>query len=279
MSFARLSQVVSLANPVLKAEFNHQRFVIQQSRSGWFWILLAVLMIVPALISSVIYFGLAALDILPIIDFYSFLNTPHALAGLLLVLVNFSLYPVVSLITMGLAANSIRREKVNHTWGILILTEVRPAQVVFGKWWASLRALNGDQIMVVVVRIGLIGLYTSVILPAYLALDGIFIPQRFYFLLLVPIVVIHALLDSALTSALGVLAAIPEENIGAVVASSVIITRILLAVLTVLWLGYVLWLLQSDPVSAFTWAIYGLLGTALLCVLTLALAYYFFHQS
>ena len=44
--------MIAIDNPVMQAEFKHQRRVITTSRSGWFWIGPAMLMLVPALCLS-----------------------------------------------------------------------------------------------------------------------------------------------------------------------------------------------------------------------------------
>ena len=75
-------------------------------------------------------------------------------AWLWLSIMTVAMYPVVTLITFALSANSVRREKTGHTWDYLRLTELDPQQIVIGKWWASLRALNGDHGMVMVLRLG-----------------------------------------------------------------------------------------------------------------------------
>jgi ABC-type transport system involved in multi-copper enzyme maturation permease subunit len=42
-------------NPVARAEFKHQRWVIQNSRSGGVWIVLAVALVLPAILLSALY--------------------------------------------------------------------------------------------------------------------------------------------------------------------------------------------------------------------------------
>jgi hypothetical protein len=260
-------------NPIIQAEFRYQCFVIQRSRAGWFWILLAVLMVVPALILSLVYSVVGVLGLGQVENFFTFPQTIHAPAAVLLVLVNLSLYPVVLLVNVSLAANSIRREKVNHTWGLLQLTRIRPMQIVLGKWVASLRALNGDYVMVMIVRVGLVAMYTTILLPSYLwTLDGITVPYRLYFIGLVPLLLLHAWVDYALTAAFGVVAAIPDEAWGTVPASAMFLLRLFMVVGTGVWLAWVLWALTWNAVAAFAWAVAGILLYALALAVTLVAA-------
>src|SRR5688572_13595401 len=111
-------------NPILESEFNYQRFVIQNSRSGWFWIVLAVLMVVPSLAIAFIYIvGLLFGLIIPPMR-TEILGSWHINPSLILVTVTVSLNVVVTLVTIGLAHGSIRREKEKHTWPLLRLTNI-----------------------------------------------------------------------------------------------------------------------------------------------------------
>lgn len=143
-------------NPVLRAELKHQQYVINTSRSGRFWIVLAVLLLLPAFLASGIFVIEALLGV----------NISRNLIGesgrellmLDLIIMNCALYVVMTLITMGLAANSITREQSGKTWETLLLTTLHARQIVIGKWWATLLALWGDHIMLALLRIGLIGM-------------------------------------------------------------------------------------------------------------------------
>lgn len=266
-------------NPVLEAEFKHQRFVIKNSRSGLFWIGLAMLMVVPALIASLVYIVAATFNLFPEMPFFDFPTSYHAYVAVLLVLVNLSLYPVVHLVTIGLSANSIRREKTGHTWGLLRLSDVSPEQIAFGKWWASLRALNGDHAMVILVRVGLVALYMQVLFPAYLALDDLTAPHTVYFLLLVPFVIGQGLLDAALSAALGIMGTVPDDAAGAVTTSSVFVIRLFLAIATGIWLVWVLLRLQSSATAAFSIAAGGIIVWVILLLVALYAGYKLVEQA
>ena len=47
---------------IARAELRHQRYVINASRSGRFWIALAVLMLLPAALMSITLFFIALID-------------------------------------------------------------------------------------------------------------------------------------------------------------------------------------------------------------------------
>ncbi len=149
--------LIAIDNPVMHAELKHQRHLISSSRSGWFWILLAVVMLVPAFIASVVLIGAALLRIdlgqlftEPLLDMIGELSVTS------LLIMNFALYIVVTLITLALAARSISREYESHTWENLLLTNMSARQIVQGKWWATLRSLWGDHVMVLVLRLGVV---------------------------------------------------------------------------------------------------------------------------
>src|SRR5690348_14264727 len=103
-------------NPILQSEFNYQRFVIKNSRSGWVWILLAILMVVPAIAATLIFtFGLL-FGLLTPPPWVQIPGSWQASLSVILIIVAVSLNVVVTLVTVGLAHGSIRREKDKHTW-------------------------------------------------------------------------------------------------------------------------------------------------------------------
>ena len=144
-------------NPVYLAEFKHQRFVIERGRTSRIWILLALIMLIPALLFSLAQvvvglIGPTSLQAQAVVSFGG------GIGSVFIIVMNMAMYPVVTLITIGLAANSIQREKSGHTWDNLLLTNISSGQIITGKWWASLRALNGDVVMVMILRMGLVSL-------------------------------------------------------------------------------------------------------------------------
>ena len=274
-------QSLSPENPILKREFSYQRFVIQRSRSGTIWIWLAVLMVVPALLGSVIYSVATLLNLLPTLLFYELPTSLHAYPGVLILMVNLSLYPVVTLVTLGLSRGSIAREKEGHTWQILRLTTIHNGQLVVGKWWASVKALNGDHVMVMILRVGLAAYYIGIVIPSlHFTLDGITAaPYALYFAAIAPLLILQAAFDALLTAAIGVIAAVPDEAAGTVVTSSVLMLRFALVILVGVWFVQMMNALRYSFTTTLMIAIGGTIMTGLLVIAALALAYYLLEQT
>lgn len=186
-------------NPVMRAELRHQRQVIQSSRSGWFWVVLAVVMLVPAFLTALalIFATLSGIDLEP------FFAAPPlsvlAQVGLVsLTIMQLALYIVVTLVTLALAASSIRREQRAGTWDSLLLTNMSARQIVQGKWWATLRALWGDHVLVLVLRLGFVAyLHLLSANPA--------VSQPVRLLITLAFITVITIIDSALTAILGIL--------------------------------------------------------------------------
>lgn len=210
--FTMLLAPLSEHNPVLRAERRHQQHVMENSRAGTVWIGLAGLMLIPALIVSILmFFGALVSPWLP--EALSLFDTEQVLADLAfvdIITMNVAMYVVVTLITLGLASNSVTREKKGNTWETLLLTSVSARQIVWGKWWATLQALRGDHALIAGVRLGLlaivlIGLHASTDLPSLLPGLPVIPPHIILFTLLM---LAYTALEAALTAALGVLSAL-----------------------------------------------------------------------
>ena len=251
---------------IAQAEFRHQRYVIESSRSSRGWILLAVLLLAPGLLMSLVAFGFALFGIDPadVIagpsslgnDLLSMLGT----AGMVsLVTMNFALYPVVLLITLGLSANSITREKTAHTWELLLLTNIDSRQLVWGKWWASLRALWGDHMMLAILRIGWVAL---LIAQAGDALpDGALgIPARLEHLMVWTLLLVaYTTLDAAFTAALGV--AVPLSNLPNTLTGAIVLgVRVFGVVFNVMWLALTIFAFVFSVSYVLTGAVGVLIG-------------------
>lgn len=236
-----LNTTLSRANPIVQAEFNHQRFVIKRGRVGYLWIFLAALLVVPALLISLVTSASAFLGAfepslgsltLPVTweagTWQAFIGN---LGWVLILVMSPAQYLVVTLVTMGLSANSIRREKSGLTWDSLRLTGIGTRRIVWGKWWASMRALAGDHVMVTILRMGLVTLIMTtfaVSLDMLNQLEPVSHLGKMPVLLLLTI--LFGVFDAALTAAFGVLAAIPNEAAGTVVGSTVIGLRMLVMI-------------------------------------------------
>lgn len=211
------------ANPVASAELRHQRFVIQRSRTGYLWIALAALLMIPALLYALVYSGVTlAAAIAPHERIHWLLQDLQRVdVGIATLLVmNVALYVVVTLITLGLAANSIQRERSGHTWDSLRLTNVGAGRIVLGKWAASLRALWGDHLMLAILRLGLAAFIATYVAPFFAGFNG---ESTERFIAFYPVLLLFALLyttaDAMLSAALGLLAALPQGAAGSSVGT------------------------------------------------------------
>ncbi len=123
----------------------------------------------------------------------------------LLIVMHVAMYAVVTLVTLALAAASISREYEGGTWDNLLLTNMSARQIVRGKWWATLRAMWGDHLLVLLLRLGFIAWL------AYAADPGLR-PDRAQVLLALLVITVFSLADSALTVILGILPPISGRN-------------------------------------------------------------------
>lgn len=271
MQTIKLPQILTPANPVVNAEFRHQRFVIQRGRVGWIWIAMAGVMVLPALLIALAY--TIAGFLLPIME--SAAQVMDLSAGtmpswLWLGIMTLAMYPVVTLITFGLSANSVRREKSGHTWDYLRLTQLDPEQIVIGKWWASLRALNGDHGMVMVLRLGVSAAFViefgvAGVIPA----TPVMIWTLLIFLLL--ITALYSFLDAGLTAALGIAGAMVDIG-GPIVPFLLFSTRVFTAfVALMLWIA-TLFAMQAGIGFVLLITTLGIIGYILVIWLILRIA-------
>jgi len=271
MQVIKLPTVMTPANPIVDAEFHHQRFVIQRGRVGGIWIALAGIMVVPALLISILYtLGTLASPLIPsavnVIDLSLGAMTSWLWLGIMIV----AMYPVVTLITFALAANSIRREKTNNTWDNLRLTGLSPQQIIVGKWWASLRALNGDHAMLIIMRFGVAGAFIMLFRDMTLTPFGL--PSAWtVFPILIVITVLYGLFDASLTAALGITGATVDVG-GPIVPFMLFSVRVISAVV-----GLVLWFLTLFAIPGglliiFLLTAIGFIGYAMVTWLVLRVA-------
>lgn len=228
---------LSHRNPVYRAEFRHQRFVIATSRSGWLWIALAAAMVIPALIGSLIYIGGAF--ILPFAPHIK--NSLYPLENVLfpaIWVMSTALYIVVTMVTLGLSSNSISREKRNHTWDNLRLTEMDGRRIIWGKWGASLHALWGDHLMAAIIRAGLCAVFIVSYSPHHgrpLGVPGEILAMGF----LLVVTAVYSLLDAGLTAALGIIAPLAEKG-EQVISAVAFAVRAFVALFAFFWMSITL---------------------------------------
>jgi hypothetical protein len=255
-----------MTNPILKAELHHQWYVIEKSRSGRLWILLALVMLLPAILTTIwLYIGGMFFNL-------RFNGVPGFLFGgvdllsiglVMLLIMNIAMSIVVTMISFGLATNSIVREKRGKTWDNLILTNVNARTLVFGKWMASMYALYGDHLLVGVLRLGMAA-WAITGFTDRLPADTLSIPV--HLVLLSILIVVYTLIDAALNTALG-LSVMLVDRASAFTASAFLLLRGITVIYS-LWL-FVSVIQRMFDTSGFTYFSHGLLGLAVYAVVTL----------
>ncbi|MFW5696195.1 MAG: hypothetical protein ACOCXR_00255 [Phototrophicaceae bacterium] len=240
-------------NIIARAEFKHQRFVIRNSRSGTGWIVLALLMLLPALIAALVQVGGVLLGV--DVDGWSVWQQPVGAivaeaAQSALIIMNVALYFVLHMVGLGLAYASITREHSGKTWDVLLLTDVSARTLVMGKWRASLRALWGDHLLLVALRLGLLAT----------VLQGMDAPNAPLMLLIGGATIIaFTLIDAALTVALGVGAAL-AGSARSIFGPAALITRLTFIMFITTLTPFVLWRFTQGQYSATLIIALGLLA-------------------
>jgi hypothetical protein len=224
-----LESAAFLHHPVTQAEVQYQERIMENTRAGSVWVGLAYLMTYPALLLSiVVYLSALASQIIPGSIVLTFDQNSIALVTvtlIYLIAMSIALYVVVTLVTLGLSSNSISREKQGKTWDALLLTGVDARQLVWGKWWATMRTFWKDIALVWMLRL-------SMIVWLIVVTDGEFIyrlvvpqfsPELAYLLVGAFMVAAYTLLDAMLTAALGQIAALADRRTGIVVFLALVI--------------------------------------------------------
>jgi len=228
--------MISTQHPVAQAELKYQWHVIETGRAGRLWIVLAYILLVPAAVTSLVFFVGGLLNqFIP--GGIHLLNDDLALVlgGLgatLLVAMNLAMYLVLTMITLALASNSISREKRGKTWDNLLLTGVDARQIVWGKWWATLAAMWGDHAAAAALRLGIVAWGVAVLGGEALYQPIIpFLPTMLSYLVVGAVLLVgYAVVDAALTAALGLL--IPLTRFDNAAAFVVVFAARLLLTLT-----------------------------------------------
>jgi hypothetical protein len=254
-------------HPVYLAERNYQRAVMERSRAGRVWILLALVMLLPALLTSLFLFFSTllfgrAVTVVPAESGFD----PLPMLQLLMVVMNVALYFVIALIAAALANFSVEREKQGNTWDLLRLTGISARDLVWGKWLASLRAILGDYIILALLRLGWATWFAAgfrVIAPA----DALPIPTTI--LLLVALALVFTVIDAAFNTALSVAIALaePSRRTG---ATGLGVRGMAMLVTVWAWVQVIARLYDS-PGAVFLW--HGIVYLVVYAALTLVVVY------
>jgi ABC-type transport system involved in multi-copper enzyme maturation permease subunit len=216
-------------SPVMQAELTYQQrsSAVRRPRRllrrflAWPWKLLLALAIMSAVILLVVEPFSAAIGY----DFASLPAEMHLLASIVLFFIPVvSLIPLTLLIhfrtqlrTLAFASNTISREKRGGTWDILLLTPVSARQIVRGKWWATVRHVWREYLLLALLRAGSIlwvtleaGRYVMYSYPTYRIeiRPHYYEPHPLYMLLGLGLIVGFTLLNVLYTAAFGTLGSV-----------------------------------------------------------------------
>ena len=143
---------LSLENPVAQAELDHLRR-ITVSRSALIRIFTRGLFIVMNVISLLIVALVVSRAVKTPDTYYEYSEIIIQVVVLLMVYTVFMHFQVMFR-TLGIASNTILREKQSHTWETLILTNVNARQLVLGKWLAVIYIMWKSYTWLAVLRVG-----------------------------------------------------------------------------------------------------------------------------
>lgn len=251
-------------NPVYRAEVRHQDYVLRTNRSPTLWILLALVLLVPALIASgafTVLVGVLGVR-LPPIPIISNIDTVgeavYTIGAIALITMNLAHYLVVALVSSGLAVMSVQREQRNHTWDLLVLTKQSARAIALGKIAASLWVLRRDTAIVTILRVGLLMLAIDLIRDLYVGSQ--FTP--FDALYLTMWVVLWTVMDTVLSVSAAIASALAPQW-------RPVMLPVALAVRGITLFGGVFWLagminrMLSEP-DRLGFVVYGLIGLTVL---------------
>ncbi len=197
-------------SPIARAELRYQRHAAGKLRR-WQRIFLRLGYGFLVTLSAILYFGQLAGSLLrrdsnPIFA---------ALAPYVVILMVVTLATHVWLLlrTMMTACNSIAHEKMSGTWDVLILTGIDARQIVFGKWWATMRFTAREFWLLLPLRVAMsvyIGHQISYVSYSYMMFSRNHLipvpPNLINLVLIVPLLALFTFAGAGLAAAVGVLA-------------------------------------------------------------------------
>jgi ABC-type transport system involved in multi-copper enzyme maturation permease subunit len=256
-----------LKHPVYLAERKYQWSVMEKSRTGLVWILLALVMLLPALLTSLYLFFSTMLwgQAVNVVPSQTGID-PLPTLQMLMVVMNVALYFVIALVASALANSSVEREKQGNTWELLCLTGISARELVWGKWLASMRAIFGDYVILALLRIGWAVWFAAgfrVRLPA----DAL--PVSMAVGLLVLLALVFTVVDAAFNTALSIAVAVaePSRRTGATGLG----VRGLALLVTVWAWAQVIARLFDSPGATYVW--HGIVFMAVYAAFTLVVVY------
>lgn len=130
-----------------QAEYLHQQRSIDNRRHRWWVALPGQLIMTMSIFSVALIFMLILGEALGVLHLRAIpANFQITVLIILIVIPGFTLLPTVLVLHFALmlrtllwTANSVPREKVTGTWDLLLLTGTSGSNIVYNKWWATVR--------------------------------------------------------------------------------------------------------------------------------------------
>lgn len=253
------------SSPIYAAERRHQRFVLQSNRSATLWIWVAILMLVPALLTSVVATVVALFNV-PILEaflvnqdsFGTWVNNIVSTGLVLMLAMNIAHTLVLALVSAGLAAESIQREHRRKTWDLLLLTGQSARSIARGKITAAFWTLRRDLLMVVILRLGLISVAYVVSRQGPL-MFGAPVPNEGHLAVLLLVTALWTITDSFAAVALSIAAAALPARVRLMGVLGGLLLRVALMASGILWLMTVFGAMNGSP-DRPTYAALGVVG-------------------
>jgi len=248
--------------PIYTAERRHQKYVLDANRSGTLWIWVAVMMLVPALVTALVILALTLTgseihEIPPETDLHRAIQSVFNAAAILLIAMNIAQSLVVTMVASGLAAESVGREHRHHTWDLLILTRQPARSIARGKILAVFWTLRRDLGFVVILRMGLLAMVYELSRQINQAI-GLAPLHQGHLVILLALTLLWTVIDSFMAVGTAVAAAswLRFRGIALFVAFSL---RVLVLAFGVMWLMLVCNTMAAVP-NRPSFAILGAIG-------------------
>jgi hypothetical protein len=242
-------------SPIMRAELAYQRRGVRQ-RAWRRWLGRAVVLLAVTL-ALILYGGeiagsLLGRDPTPVSE------TLGAGVALLLAYTT-GLHFILMFRALAQGANSIAREKMGKTWDMLVLTGIDARQIVWGKWWATVRRLWRHYTLLALLRACVITWMGASASRSLMLIYGsystyyqgeyrIILPRPQHFILAGLVVAVLTMANLVFTAACGVYAS-AETRSSALALLRAIVTRLLvlvaLVVLLLMQMGFFFNILHS----------------------------------
>lgn len=258
-----------MKNPVYIAERRHQKHVLESNRSATLWIWIAILMLIPALLTALgaiilTLLGVEIREIPPETDLHRLAQNVINALLILLIAMNVAQSLVVTLVASGLAAESVRREHRHQTWDLLILTGQPARSIARGKILAAFWTFRRDIGLVTILRLGLVAVVYEMFRQAN-QLVGLEPIHQEHLLVLFFLTLLWTLIDSFMAVGTAVAAA-SVLQFRAVAMLVAFVIRIAGLFFGVMWLSLVCNMMAAIPEKS-TYAVLGAIGLLVFAII------------